>query len=90
MVFGFVFGWDWKVRHLRKNWDRKREKTLKKKNPIRKMALEKLDTIENSLRLLEERKLSRMDRSRMYKEVEIGLAEVNGLLNTKPEEIRSP
>ncbi len=88
-MLGFIFGWNRKVRKLRKKWDRLREKTLKKKNPIRKMALEKLDSIENNLRTIEEQRIPKMDRSRISKEIEIGLAEVNGLLKTKPEELLS-
>lgn len=87
-IFSLLFGWNWKVRRLRKKWDRAREKTLKKKGSIRQMALQKLDTIENNLRMLEEQRLSRMDRARLSKEVEIGVAEVRGLLNTKPDELR--
>jgi hypothetical protein len=89
MVLGSLLGWNWKVRRLRKKWDRLREKTLKKKEPIRKTALEKLDRLEDTLRILEEQRLSRMDKSRMSKELEIGLAEVKGLLQTKPEEFRA-
>ena len=82
-----LFSWKGKVRKLRKRWDRAREKALKKKEPIRGMALQKLDTIENNLRSLEEQELTRMDRARMSKEVEIAIAEVQGLLKTKPEEL---
>lgn len=85
-LLNLFFGWERKVRKLRKKWDRTREKSLKKHEPIRRTALLKLDAIENNLRLLEEQKLSRMDRARISKEVEIGIAEVKGLLDTKPGE----
>lgn len=84
-LFGVLFGWRWQVRRLRKKWDRTREKSLKKKDPIRRIALERLDTIENSLRLLEEQHLTRKDRARLSKEVNIGIAEVKALLKTKSE-----
>ena len=85
----FIFGWNWKIRKLRKKWDRLREKSLKKKNLIRKVSLEKLDSIENRLRILEEQKLSKRERARLSKEVEIDLAEVEGLIEMKPEEIEN-
>ncbi|RKX41819.1 MAG: hypothetical protein DRP27_10280 [Thermotogae bacterium] len=85
-----MFGFQRKIRKLRKKWDRLREKALKKKEPIRHLALEKLDSIENHLRILEEQRLSRRDRARLSKEIEIDLAEVTGLLESKPEELGSP
>ena len=88
MVLGFLFGWDRKVRKLRKKWDRSREKTLKKDGSLRSELLSRLDQIENHLRLLEERRLSRVDRARFAKEIEIALAEINEMLKMKPEEFR--
>lgn len=82
-----LFGWKHKVRKLRKRWDRTRERALKQKEPVRRMALESLDRIENNLRLIEERDLSPMDRSRLGKEIEIALAEIAGLLQTKPDDV---
>lgn len=86
--FGF-FGWRTSVRRLRKRWDRAREKALRKKDPLRRMALEKLDAIQSNLIILEEQNLTRVDRVRLAKEVEIGIAEVRGLLESKPEEIEA-
>ena len=85
-MLGFLFGWRRRVRKLRKRWDRLREKSLKKKSVIRATALERLDSIENNLRILEERRLSRIERARIAKDVEISLDEVKALLKTKPEE----
>lgn len=79
MFFG-LFGWNWKVRRMRKKWDRLREKTLRKKEPIRSEALQKLDTIAPTLVTLEERQLNRVDRARMSKEVQIDLAEIQAIL----------
>ena len=53
------------------------------------MALEKLDAIQSNLIILEEQNLTRVDRVRLAKEVEIGIAEVRGLLESKPEEIEA-
>jgi ribosome-binding ATPase YchF (GTP1/OBG family) len=85
-ILQHILGWNWRVRKLRKKWDRLREKSLKKKNPIRAEALKKLDVVTPNLTTLEEQKLSRVDRARISKEVEINLAEVKALLDTKPEE----
>jgi hypothetical protein len=85
-----ILGWNWKIRRLRKKWDRAREKALKKEEPIRRMALEKLDSIENNLRILEEQRLNRVARARISKDVEINLAEVNAIIKSKPEELIAP
>lgn len=86
-ILDFLLGWNYKVRKLRKGWDRTREKSLKKKDPIKQMALHKLDVIENNLRMLEEQNLSKMDKSRISKQVEIEIEEVKGLLKMKPKEV---
>ena len=88
MVLG-IFGWGWKVRRLRKRWDRLREKALKKDEAIRKPALEKLDSIQTSLVMLEEKPIGMMERARLKKEVEIGLEEVKEMLKSKPKELAS-
>lgn len=86
-VLRHILGWNWKVRKLRKRWDRLREKSLKKKNPMRMEALKRLDAISPNLITLEEQRLGRMDRARIAKDVEISMAEVNALLKSKPEEL---
>lgn len=85
MVFGFLFGWNRKIRKLRKRWDRLREKTLKKKNPLKNELLKRLDDIENHLRLLEEQKLGRYERARFYRDVAVSLEEVKELLSADEE-----
>lgn len=91
MFLSRFLGYQRRVRKLRKTWDRLREKALKKKEPVRKFALDRLDSIENNLRLLEEQQnLSKLDRARISKEVEIDLEEVKALLEMKPEDFRHP
>ena len=79
-MLGFLFGWGHRVRSLRKRWDRCREDALTKKNPRRKMLLEKLDVIEDTLKAIEEQPLNRGTRAKMAKEIEINLEEVKELL----------
>jgi len=88
-ILSMILGWNWKVRRLRKRWDRLREKTLKKKNPVRQRSLKMLDAISPNLTTLEEQRLGRMDRARISKEIEISLAEVKALLDTKPGELET-
>jgi len=84
-----IFGWNWRIRKLRKKWDRKREKALKKDESVRLMILEKLDSAENNLRILEEQRLSRVDRARLSKTLEIDLEEIGAMLKSKPEELKN-
>jgi len=89
MVFGIsIFGWGRKVRRLRKRWDRIREKSLKKKGQLKATLLTRLDQVENSLRMIEERNPSRLERARMAKEIEIELSELKEMLKMKPEEFQ--
>ena len=85
-MFTFLFGWGRKVRKLRKRWDRLREKALKKGQPLKGDILLKLDQIEQNLRILEERKVSRIERSRLAKEIEIDLEGVKAMVKMKEEE----
>jgi len=85
-LFTFLFGWGRKVRKLRKRWDRLREKALKKGQPLKGDILLKLDQIEQNLRILEERKVSRIERSRLAKEIEIDLEGVKAMVKMKEEE----
>ena len=77
------------MRRLRKKWDRLREKSLKRNEPVRNMLLKRLDDTENNLRVLEEEALNRVARSRLMKEVEIELAEISILVKSKQEEIQA-
>ncbi len=85
-MFTFLFGWGRKVRKLRKQWDRLREKALKKGQPLKGDILLKLDQIEQNLRILEERKVSRIERSRLMKEIEIDLEGVKAMVKMKEDE----
>lgn len=87
VTFFGLFSWERKLRKLRKNWDRLREKSLRKDEPIRRMALERLDRLEEKLRTLEEQRVDRMTRARLSKELEIGLEEVKALLKAEAGEL---
>ena len=87
IMLGFIFGWPRKIRKLRKRWDRLRERTLKKKGLVKKTALEKLDMIEQKLRTLEEQKITRLDRSRLAREVDLDLTEIKAMLEATQDEI---
>jgi hypothetical protein len=87
-LLSLILGWNYRVRRLRKRWDRLREKSLKKHGIIRGEALKRLDLIENNIRTLEEQRLNRIVRVRMAKETEIGLAEVKALLKSSEDEFR--
>lgn len=78
-----LFGWGWKIRRLRRRWDRLREKALKKSEPARAEILQKLDVIENKIRTLEEQQPGIVLRARLAKEVEIDLAEIDALLKER-------
>lgn len=84
-----VLGWNWKVRRLRKRWDRLREKALKKKNPVRSEALKMLDTVSPNLTTLEEQHLGRVDRARISKDIEISLEGIKELLKAKASDLRA-
>ncbi|UCC91952.1 MAG: hypothetical protein JSV39_01665 [Candidatus Aenigmatarchaeota archaeon] len=85
---GFLgfFGFGRRVRKLRKRWDRLREKSLKKKQPLKGEILTKMDVIEQNLRVIEERKVSRVERSRLAKEIEIDLEGIKAMVKMKDEE----
>ncbi len=85
---GFLgfFGFGRRVRKLRKKWDRLREKALKKKQPLKGDILTKMDMVEQNLRILEERRVSRVERSRLSKEIEIDLEGVKAMVDMKEEE----
>ncbi len=79
-IFGMVLGWNWKVKRTRRRWDRLRERTLGKGVRARRRVLRELDVIEEKLRMLEEEKLSRRDRTRILGEVQGDLANIARLL----------
>lgn len=80
------FGWNAKVRKLRKRWDRCREHALRRRDPVRTQALNKLDACASNLATLEEQRLGRLDRARIARDVDIALAEVHELLKLKDAE----
>ncbi|MBI2675471.1 MAG: hypothetical protein HYX24_03365 [Candidatus Aenigmarchaeota archaeon] len=90
-IFDFIspgFMWGWRVKGLRRKWDRLREKALNKKRPLRDRLLEKLDTIENNLRTIEETSLNRVTAARIAKEVEIDMEEIKEILRARESEMQ--
>ena len=83
MVSIFPFGWKWRLKRLRKRWDRLREKALGKPEPLRSQLLQKLDVVENKLRTLEEQQLNLAMRARLAKEVELDLEEIKAVIKQK-------
>ena len=86
MAFLGLFGWESKVRRLRKRWDRLREHALKKHGPLKSRLLQRLDSISSNLTTLEEQNLSRIDRARISKGVEIDLEEIREMMKLRGEE----
>jgi len=78
-------GWGRHVRRIRRDWNHAREKALKKKMPVRKMLLERLDRIEEKVKMIEEQPLPRFTRKKVAKDVEIDLEEIKTLIKTKEE-----
>jgi pyruvate ferredoxin oxidoreductase gamma subunit len=79
-ILGMMMGWNWKVQRTRRRWDRLREQTLGKEGIVRKKALEQLDLVEDKVKMLEEQNLSRRDRIRTMRDVEMELSNINDLL----------
>jgi len=77
----FGFGFRWKVYRLRKKYDRIREKADRCENPEkRNAALAELDNIENTLIMLEEQNVSRLDRGRFITSVRMGIEKAKSIL----------
>jgi sensor c-di-GMP phosphodiesterase-like protein len=79
-ILGIILGWKWKVQRTRRRWDRLREHALEKEGRVRREALKELDLVEEKLRMLEEQSMSRRDRTRIMREVEMELSNINDLL----------
>ncbi len=79
-ILGMMMGWDWKVQRTRRRWDRLREHSLKKEGRVRREALRELDILEDKMRMLEEQDMSRRDRIRLMRELEMGMANVEDLI----------
>lgn len=79
-ILGTVLGWNWRLQRTRRRWDRIREHTLEKQGRVKHDALKQLDHTEDKLKMLEEEKLSRRDRIRILREVEMELANTRDLI----------
>jgi len=81
----FPFGFDWKLKNLRKKWCKLRLKVLKMEKEERKTLFDMLDDVEQELRTLEEEELTRADRARILERVETGLKEIEETLKPRKE-----
>jgi hypothetical protein len=88
-ILGMILGWKWKVQRTRRRWDRLREHALEREGRLREHSLRELDLIEEKLRMLEEQRLSRRDRVRLMREVQMEMANTEDLLE-KGEEWMAP
>jgi hypothetical protein len=79
-ILGMFLGWNWKLQRTRRRWDRLREHALEKDGRVRHDALKQLDDTEDKLKILEEEKLSRRDRIKMLREIEMEIANVMDLV----------
>jgi hypothetical protein len=89
-ILGMVLGWNWHVQRTRRRWDRIREHALEKKGRLREKSLEKLDTLEDKVKMIEEQHLSRRDRVKILREIEMELANINDLVEKGEEWLESP
>jgi len=80
MGIEIILGWEWKIRRLRRRWDRLREKSLKKKEPLKTQLLQRLDLIEGNISTLEEQKLGFLTRKRIEDDVNMQLKSVKTLI----------
>jgi hypothetical protein len=80
MGIEIILGWEWKIRRLRRRWDRLREKSLKKKEPLKTQLLQRLDLIEGNISTLEEQKLGFLTRKRIADDVNMQLKSVKTLI----------
>ena len=81
----FPFGFDWKLKNLRKKWCKLRLKALKMEKEERKTFFDMLDDVEQELRTLEEEELTRADRARILERVENGLKEIEEIIKPRKE-----
>lgn len=80
MGIEIILGWEWKIRRLRRRWDRLREKSLKKKEPLKTQLFQRLDLIEGNISTLEEQKLGFLTRKRIADDVNMQLKSVKTLI----------
>jgi hypothetical protein len=101
MVFGriggylrFLLSYRRKVFSLRKKYDKTREKADKLGNPEKRLTvLRILDNIEPTLVMLEEQRISRFDRGRMFRIVRNGIDQAKREIKTSyqyTEPVRKP
>ena len=84
VISWFVFGWKGKIYKLRRKYDRIREKADLLDNQQQKMdVLRILDQIENTLIMLEERRIGRFERKRLASSVKSSLEKAKAILDGK-------
>ena len=89
-ILGMVLGWNWQVQRTRRRWDRLREHALGEKARVRMKALKNLDELEDKVKMLEEQHLSRRDRVKILREIEMELANINDLIEKGENWLESP
>ncbi len=77
------FGFNGRVRGLRKKWCRYRLRALRMEGSSKSRILNQLDSVEQELRTLEGQDLRRLDRNRIAASVEHGLKNVYAELSSK-------
>jgi hypothetical protein len=81
-----LLGWNWRIRRLRKSWDRTRERALKIKDQAkRKDILQKLDTIENNIKVLEEEDTNTMVKGKLVGEARKDLDTIADMISMQRE-----
>ncbi|MCK4730612.1 MAG: hypothetical protein KAT28_04800 [Candidatus Aenigmarchaeota archaeon] len=81
--FDSIFGFNGRIRGLRKKWCRYRLKALRLEGSSKSRILNQLDSVEQELRTLEGQDLRRLDRNRIAASVEHGLKNVYEELSSK-------
>ncbi len=93
-IFGylsFLFSYRHKVYSLRKRYDRTRERADKIRNAEKRLrALRILDQVEPTLVLLEEQRVSRFERGRMVRYVNIGINQARAAIKGKLQAQQQP
>ena len=78
-----IFGFNGRIRGLRKRWCKYRLKALKLEGSSKSRILNQLDGVEQELRTLEGQDLRRLDRNRIAASVEHGLKNIYEELSSK-------
>ena len=82
----FFFGFDRRVKGLRKKWCKLRIKALKLENYQKTQLLDRLDSIEQDLRTIEEQDLRRHDRNRIADSVDQELRYIEDIIKGRKSE----